>query len=328
MITAATDPANGTVAIAGDGPSLTYEPDPNYCNERPAQRRLHLHAQRRLAGHRLGRGQLRRRRPGRRQRHRHRRRGLRRDPDQRARQRHRLDGGAKLIASASQPANGTVVVAGDGPSLTYEPDPDYCNERRPQRQLHLHAQRRLARHRLGDRQLRRRRPGGGRRLRHRGRGLRRDHDRRARQRHRHRRRPEADPAATQPANGTVAVTGGGPSLTYEPDPDYCNDGGPDDNFTYTLNGGSQATVSVAVTCVDDNPVAVDDSATVAEDSAATAIDVLANDTDVDGGPKLIPPPPSPPTAPSWSPATALAHLQARPRTTATTAARTTTSPTP
>ena len=34
-------------------------------------------------------------------------------------------------------------------------------------------------------------------------------------------------------------------LTYQPDANYCNDGAPpDDTFTYTLNGGSQATVSV------------------------------------------------------------------------------------
>ena len=70
-------------------------------------------------------------------------------------------------------------------------------------------------------------------------------------------------------------------------PNYCNGGRPTRDFTYTLNGGSTATVSVTVTCADDDPVAVDDSATVAEDSAATAIDVLANDTDADGGPKTI-----------------------------------------
>ncbi len=99
--------------------------------------------------------------------------------------------------------------------------------------------------------------------------------------------PKTIASATQPANGTVVVTGDGQSLTYEPDPNYCNDGGPTDDFTYTLNGGSTATVSVTVTCVDDDPVAVDDAATVAEDSGATAIDVLANDTDVDGGPKTI-----------------------------------------
>ncbi len=44
---------------------------------------------------------------------------------------------------------------------------------------------------------------------------------------------------------------------------------------------------MTVTCVDDPPVAVADSATVVEDSGATSIDVLANDTDVDGGSKLV-----------------------------------------
>jgi hypothetical protein len=44
---------------------------------------------------------------------------------------------------------------------------------------------------------------------------------------------------------------------------------------------------LAVTAVDDAPVAVIDSATMTEDDAATAIDVLANDTDVDAGAKSI-----------------------------------------
>src|SRR5690606_23188172 len=60
-------------------------------------------------------------------------------------------------------------------------------------------------------------------------------------------------SATQPANGTVAVATDNLSLTYEPDPDYCNDppGSALDTFTYTLApGGDTATVSVTVTCVD------------------------------------------------------------------------------
>jgi hypothetical protein len=84
---------------------------------------------------------------------------------------------------------------------------------------------------------------------------------------------------TQPANGTVAITHSGADVSYTPDADYCNDGSPTDDFTYTVPGGSTATVHVTVTCVDDDPVAVDDSTTVAEDSGATTIDVLANDTD-------------------------------------------------
>ena len=92
-------------------------------------------------------------------------------------------------------------------------------------------------------------------------------------------------AVTQPANGTVAITNGGADLTYTPNANFCDT---PDTFTYTLSpGGSVATVTVTVTCIDDNPVAVADAATVAEDSAANAIDVLANDTDADGGPISI-----------------------------------------
>ena len=109
--------------------------------------------------------------------------------------------------------------------------------------------------------------------------------------------PEGDPrtitSATDPANGTVVLTGGTPGahtgLTYQPDPNYCNDPDPApvDTFDYTINGGDSATVSVTVTCVDDNPTAVDDTATVDEDSDATAVAVLANDTDPEGDPRTI-----------------------------------------
>ncbi len=97
--------------------------------------------------------------------------------------------------------------------------------------------------------------------------------------------PKAIASVSDPANGTVVITGGGTGLTYAPDADYCNDGAPpDDTFTYTLSpGGDEATVSVAVTCAPDPSVAVNDSATVAEDSGATTIPVRANDTDADGG---------------------------------------------
>ncbi|MDQ3933344.1 MAG: Ig-like domain-containing protein [Actinomycetota bacterium] len=94
--------------------------------------------------------------------------------------------------------------------------------------------------------------------------------------------------ATDPANGTVVLTGGSPGahtgLTYQPDPDYCNNppSPPADTFTYTVNGGDTATVSMTVTCTPDNPVANDDSRTVNEDSGATSFTVLSNDTDADG----------------------------------------------
>jgi hypothetical protein len=101
--------------------------------------------------------------------------------------------------------------------------------------------------------------------------------------------PKSIASVVQPANGTVVITGGGTGLTYQPDPSYCNDppGTTPDTFTYTLNGGSTATVSMTVTCPDSPPTAVNDSATVGEDSGASAVGVLANDTDPDGGPKVI-----------------------------------------
>ena len=51
-------------------------------------------------------------------------------------------------------------------------------------------------------------------------------------------------SATQPSHGTVTIAGDGSGLTYTPNPNYCNDGNPTDDFTYTLNGGSTATVAV------------------------------------------------------------------------------------
>ena len=101
--------------------------------------------------------------------------------------------------------------------------------------------------------------------------------------------PRSVASVTQPANGTVVITGGGSGLTYQPNANYCNSqaGGTPDTFTYTLNGGDSATVSVTVTCVDDPPTAVNDSATVVEDSGAAARDVLANDLNADGGPITI-----------------------------------------
>ncbi|MEA2467758.1 MAG: large repetitive protein, partial [Thermoleophilaceae bacterium] len=95
--------------------------------------------------------------------------------------------------------------------------------------------------------------------------------------------PKTVASVIQPSHGTAAITGGGTGASYQPAANYC---GPD-SFTYTLNGGSSATVSLTVTCVDDQPVAANDSTTVDQGSAAAAIDVLANDTDSDGGPKLV-----------------------------------------
>ncbi|MDQ6525251.1 cadherin domain-containing protein [Nocardioides sp. LHD-245] len=65
--------------------------------------------------------------------------------------------------------------------------------------------------------------------------------------------PRTIASASDPTHGTVALIGGSAGahagLTYRPDTGYCNTsvGGPD-AFTYTLNGGSIATVFATVTC--------------------------------------------------------------------------------
>ena len=96
--------------------------------------------------------------------------------------------------------------------------------------------------------------------------------------------PKAIGSASDPANGTVALTGGAPGahtgLTYQPDPNYC---GPD-TFTYTLTpGGSTATVTVTVSCVNDAPTAADDGYATAPNTSLVvpAPGVLGNDADVD-----------------------------------------------
>ena len=57
-------------------------------------------------------------------------------------------------------------------------------------------------------------------------------------------------AVTQSPNGTVVITGGGTGLTYAPNGGFCNNPpGTTDDFTYTLNGGSTATVHMTVDCL-------------------------------------------------------------------------------
>ena len=96
---------------------------------------------------------------------------------------------------------------------------------------------------------------------------------------------ESIASVTQPANGSAAIVTGNPdTVTYTPDPDYCNDpGGDADTFTYTTAEGVTGAVSATVACVNDPALAVDDLRTVAEDSAPTTFDVTANDDDPDGG---------------------------------------------
>lgn len=88
--------------------------------------------------------------------------------------------------------------------------------------------------------------------------------------------------ATDPAHGTTVVTGGGAGLTYQPDANFCGQ----DTFSYSLNGGSSALVTVSVSCVDDPSSAAADLRTVQEDAAGTDLTVLVNDFDVDNLPVI------------------------------------------
>ncbi|MCX7553670.1 Ig-like domain-containing protein, partial [Marinicella sp. S1101] len=81
------------------------------------------------------------------------------------------------------------------------------------------------------------------------------------------------------SNGTAAQNGN--NINYTPNDDYCGS----DAFTYTLNGGSGATVNMTVDCVNDDPVAVNDAASTNEDELV-AVSVLNGDSDVDAGDTL------------------------------------------
>ena len=93
-------------------------------------------------------------------------------------------------------------------------------------------------------------------------------------------------AYTSPSNGSLTHNADG-TFTYTPNPNYNGT----DSFTYKANDGSvdsaAATVTLTVSAVDYLPAAADDSTTVPEGAGPTAIDVLANDTDADGGPKVV-----------------------------------------
>jgi subtilisin family serine protease len=87
-------------------------------------------------------------------------------------------------------------------------------------------------------------------------------------------------AVGQPAHGSTAISSDG-TVSYVPVANYNGL----DAFDYTVADSigftDTGTVAVAVTAVNDAPVAVADSAATAEDAPAT-IAVTANDTDVDG----------------------------------------------
>jgi hypothetical protein len=94
---------------------------------------------------------------------------------------------------------------------------------------------------------------------------------------------------TQPANGAVAITGGGTGLTYTPNANYCNTAGDDARHVHLhARPGRLDRDGDRDGHLRRRPAGGGaDAATVIEDSGANAIDVLANDTDIDGGPKTV-----------------------------------------
>jgi hypothetical protein len=92
------------------------------------------------------------------------------------------------------------------------------------------------------------------------------------------------------APGTIATVPGIGTLTIAPNGDYSftpvtNYAGPVPVATYTVSDGTattSSTLSIALTPVNDAPVALNDSAVTDEDTPLLNIPVLANDTDPDG----------------------------------------------
>lgn len=89
-------------------------------------------------------------------------------------------------------------------------------------------------------------------------------------------------AVTQGSDGTVAITGGGSGLTYEPDANFFGS----DTFTYTIqnaaSGTDTATVNVTVTGAPDAPVAADvDIGFVQVNSSGNAWSPTVSDGDGD-----------------------------------------------
>jgi hypothetical protein len=88
-------------------------------------------------------------------------------------------------------------------------------------------------------------------------------------------------SVTQGANGSVVIDN--TQVIYTPNPDFCGT----DSFVYTLSdlygGTAEATVTVAVTCVNDAPTVAEPigDVTVDEDAPATLLDLSSTFTDVD-----------------------------------------------
>jgi uncharacterized delta-60 repeat protein len=88
-----------------------------------------------------------------------------------------------------------------------------------------------------------------------------------------------------PANGQLILASDG-GFTYDPNPDFTGE----DSFTYRAFDGTEnstiATVRIAISAINNDPVALDDAATTSPNSPII-IDVLANDIDADSDPLIV-----------------------------------------
>ncbi len=87
---------------------------------------------------------------------------------------------------------------------------------------------------------------------------------------------------TPPLHGTLSISTATGSVLYTPSANYAGS----DSFQYQVSDGAglssnTATVSIAVTPVNDAPVGINDVVTTNEDTALTPYNVLSNDTDID-----------------------------------------------
>ena len=90
--------------------------------------------------------------------------------------------------------------------------------------------------------------------------------------------PKEVTAVGSATKGTPSVSPGNDAVRYLPEADANGT----DSFTYTLNGGSVATVTVTITASNDPPVAEPNSLNIPANAAAVDVHALANDRDVDG----------------------------------------------
>jgi Arylsulfotransferase (ASST)/Cadherin-like domain/RTX calcium-binding nonapeptide repeat (4 copies) len=110
--------------------------------------------------------------------------------------------------------------------------------------------------------------------------------------------PDSDPlrldsVSSGSTRGDVKILGGG---TVQFDPahrfDYLGSNqSTTTTFTFGVSdgrgGSAQGAVNVTIEGSDNRPSAIDDAKLLDENSDATFIDVLSNDTDIDGGPKIV-----------------------------------------